>query len=227
MDINFYSELVNGKYLQQFEKLFEMLTERNKICNLTAITEKKEVFLKHFLDSAAGEKFFPEHAKVAEIGSGGGFPSLPLKIIRDDLAFTLIESTGKKCRYLQDVVDNFGFKEVIVKNIRAEDGARDLKLREKFDVATARAVARLNVLCEYCMPYVRVGGRFVAYKADADEELIEAEKAVKVLGGELEQVEKYELTGGEKRTLIVIKKVRATPEKYPRGNGRERKQPIK
>lgn len=226
MDVNFYSQLVNQKYLAEFEKLYEMLSERNKICNLTAICEKNEVFIKHFLDSVMGEKFFERNAKVAEIGSGGGFPSLPLKIIREDLAFTLIESTGKKCRYLQDVVDNFNFSAMNVKNIRAEDGARDINMREKFDVSTARAVARLNTLCEYCMPYVKVGGRFVAYKGDAEEELAEAKRAVKILGGEVECVEKYSLPGGDKRTLIVIKKVKSTPEKYPRGNGKERKQPI-
>lgn len=226
MDVNFYSQLVNQKYLAEFEKLYEMLSERNKICNLTAICEKNEVFIKHFLDSVMGEKFFERNAKVAEIGSGGGFPSLPLKIIREDLAFTLIESTGKKCRYLQDVVDNFNFSAMNVKNIRAEDGARDINMREKFDVSTARAVARLNTLCEYCMPYVKVGGRFVAYKGDAEEELAEAQRAVKILGGEVECVEKYSLPGGDKRTLIVIKKIKCTPEKYPRGNGKERKQPI-
>ena len=226
MDINFYLEQINGQYFSKFEKMYEMLSERNKICNLTAICEKNDVFLKHFLDSVLGEKFFPFNSKVIEIGSGGGFPSLPLKIIRPDLAFNLVESTGKKCNYLQDVVDNFGFEDMNVLNMRAEDGARDVKLREKFDVSTARAVARLNTLCEYCMPYVKIGGRFVAYKGEAEEELKEAQKAVKVLGGEVECVEKYELPGGDKRTLIVIKKVKPTPEKYPRGNGQERKRPI-
>ncbi|MGN0817466.1 MAG: 16S rRNA (guanine(527)-N(7))-methyltransferase RsmG [Candidatus Coproplasma sp.] len=226
MDINFYLEKIKGEYLAEFEKLYKMLSDRNKICNLTAICEREEVFLKHFLDSVVGEKYFLPDSNVAEIGSGGGFPSIPLKIVRPDLAFTLIESTGKKCKYLQDVVDNFNFKNMNVKNIRAEDGARDINLREKFDVSTARAVARLNTLCEYCMPYVKVGGRFIAYKGDADEELKEAEKAIKVLGGELECVEKYSILGGDKRTLIIVKKIKPTPEKYPRGNGKERKQPI-
>ncbi|MGN0814834.1 MAG: 16S rRNA (guanine(527)-N(7))-methyltransferase RsmG [Candidatus Coproplasma sp.] len=226
MNISFYLEQINGKYSVQFEKMYEMLSERNKICNLTAICEKKDVFIKHFLDSAVGEKYFPLNSKVIEIGSGGGFPSMPLKIIRGDLSFNLVESTGKKCKYLQDVVDNFGFEDINVLNIRAEDGARDAKLREKFDVSTARAVARLNTLCEYCMPYVKVGGRFVAYKGEAEEELKEAQNAIKILGGEVECVEKYELPGGDKRTLIVIKKVKSTPAKYPRGNGQERKRPI-
>lgn len=112
-------------------------------------------------------------------------------------------------------------------NIRAEDGGRDKKLRERFDAATARAVARLNTLCEYCLPYVRLGGRFIAYKGDADEEIKESENAVKILGGEIETVEKYDLLEGfGKRTVIVIKKVKETPEKYPRGRGLERKKPL-
>lgn len=226
MDLNYYFHLVKEKYLENFEKLFKMLSERNKICNLTAICDKNDVFLKHFIDSVAGEKYFPLNADVAEIGSGGGFPSLPLKIVRDDLSFTMIESTGKKCKYLQDVVDNFNFSGMNVKNIRAEDGAMEQNMREKFDVSTARAVARLNVLCEYCLPYVKVGGRMIAYKGDADEELAEAEKAIKILGGEVESAEKYELPGGDKRTLIIIGKIKPTPQKYPRGNGRERKNPI-
>ena len=138
-----------------------------------------------------------------------------------------LQKNGKKCEYLKHVVDKLGFKDVQVLNIRAEDGGRDKKLRERFDAATARAVARLNTLCEYCLPYVRLGGRFIAYKGDADEEIKESENAVKILGGEIETVEKYDLLEGlGKRTVIVIKKVKETPEKYPRGRGLERKKPL-
>ena len=185
------------------------------------------MYIKHFFDSIQPQKYFPKGAKVVEIGSGGGFPSVPLKIIRDDLSFTLIESTGKKCEYLRHVVDKLGFSGVQVLNIRAEDGGKDKNLREKFDVATARAVARLNTLCEYCLPFVKIGGRFIAYKGDADDEINESLNAIKTLGGEIEKIEKYDLPEGfGKRTVIVIKKVKSTPEKYPRGRGLERKKPL-
>lgn len=216
-----------GEFSEKFELFKVILKEYNKKCNLTAICDEKEVYIKHFFDSIKPQKYFSTGAKVVEIGSGGGFPSVPLKIVREDLNFTLIESTGKKCEYLKHVVDKLGFKDVQVLNIRAEDGGRDKKLRERFDAATARAVARLNTLCEYCLPYVRLGGRFIAYKGDVDEEIKESENAVKILGGEIETVEKYDLLEGfGKRTVIVIKKVKETPEKYPRGRGLERKKPL-
>ena len=225
MDVNFYLDKINNQYKDSFELLCSTLQEYNNMFNLTAITQKEDIFNKHFLDSCTGESFFPEGAKVVEIGSGGGFPSLPLKIIRDDLDFTLIESTQKKCRYLDICVDKLALKGVKVMNIRAEDGAKDKNLREKFDCCVARAVARMNTLSEYCLPYVKVGGRFIAYKGDADEELKEAAKAIKVLGGEVETTEKFTLCG-EKRTIIVVKKIAPTPSKYPRGLGKERKNPI-
>lgn len=225
MNLDFYRDKILNEKKDAFELLCSTLSEYNKMFNLTAITQKEDIFNKHFLDSCTGESFFPVGAKVVEIGSGGGFPSLPLKIIRDDLDFTLIESTQKKCKYLDICVDKLTLKGVKVLNIRAEDGAKDKNLREKFDCCVARAVARMNTLSEYCLPYVRVGGRFIAYKGDADEELKEAAKAIKVLGGVTECVEKFTLCG-EKRTIIVVKKVTPTPLKYPRGLGKERKDPI-
>lgn len=204
-----------------------MLLEYNKRCNLTSITDEKEVFIKHFLDSVAGESLFPVNAKVAEIGSGGGFPSIPLKIIRDDLSFTLIEATGKKCAFLNGVVESLDLKCVKVENIRAEDGAHDKNLREKFDVACARAVAKLNTLCEYCLPYVKVGGAFVAYKGEAEEETEAAANAIEILGGRPDKVLSFDLPdGGGKRNIIKIIKVKHTPALYPRGQGRERKNPL-
>lgn len=226
MKIDLYEEKINGEFKEKFELFKELLLNYNNMFNLTAITDEKSVYMKHFLDSVVGESFFPLNAQVAEIGSGGGFPSVPLKIIRKDLNFTLIESTQKKCDYLQVVVDKLGFDGVKVVNARAEDAAKQNLYREKFDVCEARAVARLNTLAEYCLPFVRVGGRFIAYKGDCDEEIKEAEKAIKTLGGEIEAVEKYELPNGEKRTLIIVKKVAHTPPKYPRGQGKERKSPI-
>ncbi len=225
MDTLFYSSLVREKFSGEFEKLYLLLTEYNKRYNLTSITDREDVYVKHFIDSVVGEKYFPEGARVCEVGSGGGFPSLPLKIVRKDLNFTLIESTGKKCEYLKAAASALGLDGVEVKNIRAEEGARDEAMREKFDVCTARAVARMNTLCEYCLPFVKIGGKFIAYKGDCDEELKEAEKAIKILGGQISVADKFSLNG-EKRSVIVINKVAHVPEKYPRGRGLERKKPI-
>lgn len=227
MDINYYLNLIENEYAEKFNLFKDLLIEYNKRYNLTAILDDEGVKIKHFLDSVLGEKYFKKGANVIEIGSGGGFPSTPLKIIRDDLNFTLVESTGKKCEFLQVVANKLAHKNVKILNIRAEDGGKDLSLREKFDVCTARAVARLNTLCEYCMPFVKVGGYFIAYKGDAEEEIVEAENAINVLGGKLEAVEKVELPNGAGvRNIIVIKKVKSTPNLYPRGNGKERKNPI-
>lgn len=226
MDKNGLIKLIEEEHAAEFDTYFDMLCEYNKMFNLTSVCDRKGVFYRHFLDSVAGEEYFFGGADVAEIGSGGGFPSLPLKIVRPDLKFTLIESTGKKCNFLQAVVDKLGLGGVKVLNIRAEDGARDKLLREKFDICCARAVARMNTLAEYCMPYVKVGGRFIAYKGECGEELQEAKNAVSVLGGELELADCYELDNCGKRTLVVIKKVKTCPPKYPRGLGKERKNPL-
>lgn len=225
MDEKKYWEIINLRYSESFEILKNFLIESNNKFNLTSIIGEKEIYLKHFLDSVMGESYFPENAAVAEVGSGGGFPSLPLKIIREDLSFLLIESTAKKCAYLKEAVDKLNLSCVKVFCGRAEDAGREVIHREKYDVAEARAVARLNTLAEYCMPLVKVGGRFIAYKGDCDGEIKEAEKAITILGGGIEKVEKYTL-GGDKRTLVIVKKIKPTPPKYPRGQGRERKNPI-
>lgn len=227
MNFDYYENLIKNDFSFKFGKFAEMLINYNKICNITSVSDEKGIFYKHFLDSAVGESLFSRGESVVEIGSGGGFPSMPLKFLRDDLSFTLIESTGKKCTFLKSVVDNFGLKSVKVENIRAEDGARDKNMREKFDFACARAVARLNTLCEYCLPFVAVGGKFIAYKGDSGDEVKEAEKAIKTLGGEVENIIEYELPYGYgKRSLIVIKKIKNTPSAYPRGLGKERKNPL-
>lgn len=226
MDIEKYAHLIKGEYKERFELLKAILVDNNKKFNLTAICDDEGIFIKHFLDSVVGESLFKNGACVAEIGSGGGFPSLPLKIIREDLKFLLVESTGKKCNHLKEAVQKLDMKDMQIFCGRAEDCTKDAKYREKYDCAVARAVARLNTLCEYCLPFVKVGGCFVAYKGDADEEVDEAQKAIKVLGGKLERVEKYTLPDGDKRSLIVIKKIAPTPLKYPRGQGKERKSPI-
>lgn len=222
-----YEYFKNEEYLKKFEQFREILTEYNSKYNLTSILEKKEVYIKHFLDSIMPEELFPLNSNVIEIGSGGGFPSIPLKIVRGDLNFTLVESTGKKCTYLEEAVRLLGLDGVKVLNIRAEEGGRMQNLREKFDIAEARAVAALNTLCEYCMPFVKVGGLFISYKGDAEKEIEESKKAIEILGGAIEKTYSYELPEGcGKRNIVVIKKIKKTPEKYPRGRGLERKKPL-
>lgn len=217
---------LKNNYGEKFESFKGLLLDYNSRYNLTAITDDNEIYIKHFLDSVIPCDFFPKNASVIEIGSGGGFPSLPLKIVRNDLKFTLVESTGKKCEFLRVAVDNLGLNCVEILNIRAEDGGRTQNLREKFDVAVARAVAKLNTLSEYCLPFVKVGGRFIAYKGES-EDINESLNAIKTLGGEIENVEEYELPEGcGKRRAVIIKKVAPTPLKYPRGRGLERKKPL-
>lgn len=222
-----YAEAIGGERREKFEAFRALLLEYNRKFNLTTVTEEKEMFYKHFLDSAAGEFLLPRGANVAEVGSGAGFPSIPIKLLRDDLTFTLIESTEKKCRFLETAISELGLGGMTVLPLRAEDAGRDPRCRERFDAAIARAVARLNTLAEYCMPLVRTGGIFLAWKGRAEEEIEEAKKAFSVLGGTGGRTVLYELPEGYgERALVLVEKGRRTPEKYPRGRGKERSAPI-
>ncbi len=219
-----YGIEISDEKFNKFEKYYNLLIEYNNKFNITAITEKKDVFIKHFIDSLLCIKKIG-CGKMIDIGSGGGFPALPIKIMRDDLDLTLLEATGKKCLFLETVVKELDLKNVTVLNGRAEDFAKNPKYRENFDICTARAVARLNTLCEYTLPFVKVGGTFIAFKGEASEELKEGENAIKILGGKSEFVDNLYLEDA-KRDIIFIKKIKETPSKYPRGNGKERKNPL-
>ena len=221
---NKYGINLNEKQVNAFEIYYQTLIEYNEKFNITAITEREEVIVKHFVDSALGCGKVCGQTHI-DIGSGGGFPALPLKILNDNVKLFLVEATGKKCEFLKEVVKRIGLSDVTIINARAEDLAKDLNFREQFDVCTARAVARLNTLCEYCIPFVKVGGSFVAYKGDSVEEVSESQKAVKILGGKLKENYIYSLDDA-KRSLVVIEKVTNTDKKYPRGNGKERKNPL-
>lgn len=214
---------------ENFEKLCnfsQLLKDYNDKFNLTAITQELDIHIKHFYDSLRGEKYFKKNASAIEIGSGGGFPSVPILIAREDINFTLVEATGKKCMFLQEVVNTFKLNATVC-NVRAEDLAKNKNYREKFDVCCARAVAKMNTLCEYCLPFVKKGGVFIAYKTEAKEEIEQSKRALEILGGKILSVEKYELpqNAGE-RTLIVVEKIAQTPENYPRGRGKERTNPL-
>ena len=218
-----YNIKVTAEQEKLFEKYYELLIKYNSMFNLTAITEKRDVYIKHFIDSVLGvDKLIS--GKLIDIGSGGGFPALPIKIMRNDLSVTLLEATGKKCEFLNTVIKELSLKGASVVNGRAETEAKT-NLRESFDICTARAVARLNVLSEYCLPFVKTGGVFVAYKGGIEEELKEAERAIEILGGKIESVDYYSLEDA-KRMIITVRKVKSTDKKYPRGNGKERKNPL-
>ena len=215
---------ISNEQLESFEKYYSILIEYNKMFNLTAITEREEVYKKHFVDSIINvDKLVGD--KLIDVGSGGGFPAIPIKIMRDDIDVTLLEATGKKCEFLKAVIKELGLKNIRVINGRAEDFAKNPEYREKFDICSARAVARLNTLTEYCLPFVKIGGNFVAFKGNAKEELEESLNAINILGGKVENVCEYMLEDAS-RTLIYVKKIKNTPPKYPRGQGKERKSPL-
>ncbi len=213
-----------GAEKARFEAFCKLLTSYDR-CNLTAITDPREIGYKHFLDSAAGDFLFPEGAHCLEVGSGAGFPSIPLMLLREDLCFTLVESTGKKCAFLETAKRELGLSCEIV-CARAEELATDPAYREKYDISCARAVARLDTLAEYCIPFVKCGGAFIAYKG-ADDETACAGKAFSVLGCGAAEVYRFSLPEGYgQRSLIFAKKLHRSPAKYPRGGGAERRRPI-
>ena len=214
--------LTENQY-EQFQKYFELLAEWNEKMNLTAITDESGVALKHFADSLSLLNFvdIPQNSSLADVGTGAGFPGVVLKIARPDIKLTLIDSLNKRLDFLGEVCAQLGIKAELIHS-RAEDGARDEKLRENFDFAVSRAVARMNVLSEYCLPYVKVGGAFCAMKgAQANEEFKESLNAINTLGGKLENKYFFELpeNGGE-RAIAVVRKVKNTPQKYPRQSGK-------
>lgn len=214
--------LMENQY-EQFQKYFELLAEWNEKMNLTAITDESGVALKHFADSLSLLNFvdIPQNSSLADVGTGAGFPGVVLKIARPDIKLTLIDSLNKRLVFLGEVCAQLDIEAELIHS-RAEDGARDEKLRESFDFAVSRAVARMNVLSEYCLPYVKVGGAFCAMKgAQANEEFKESLNAINTLGGKLENKYFFELpeNGGE-RAIAVVRKVRNTPQKYPRQSGK-------
>ena len=214
--------LTENQY-EQFQKYFELLAEWNEKMNLTAITDESGVALKHFADSLSLLNFvdIPQNSSLADVGTGAGFPGVVLKIARPDIKLTLIDSLNKRLVFLGEVCAQLGIEAELIHS-RAEDGARDEKLRESFDFAVSRAVARMNVLSEYCLPYVKVGGAFCAMKgAQANEEFKESLNAIHTLGGKLENKYFFELpeNGGE-RAIAVVRKVKNTPQKYPRQSGK-------
>lgn len=205
-------------------KLYEFLVEYNQNVNLTAITDFKEVVVKHFIDSVLPFSMIDikENSSFIDVGTGAGFPSIPLMIVRPDLKGTLLEALNKRCVFLEKACELARVDAKVIHG-RAEDYAKEK--REAFDFATARAVAAMPVLCEYCIPYVKTGGRFIALKSVNEDETL-CEKAVKVLGGKIAEIKDYTITNGDSRRLFIIDKVSQTPTKYPRNPSMIKKKPL-
>ena len=208
-----------------------LLQEWNEKINLTAITEDEEVIKKHFIDciKAFSENQFKEAKTLIDVGTGAGFPGLPIAIMKEDLNITLLDSLNKRVNFLNIVKNSLNLTNVTTIHSRAEDGARNKELREKFDIATSRAVANMAVLSEFCLPYVKVGGYFIALKGPAiTDELNDAKNAIGPVGGKLSEVIEVSVEGTDlKHNLVVIKKVKETPKTYPRKAGSITKKPIK
>ena len=214
--------------LAQFTRYYELLVETNKVMNLTAITEPEEVAVKHMVDSLLAFEAAMAGKTLVDVGTGAGFPGVPLKIYCPSLKVTLVDSLGKRLRFLEQVISELGLKGIRCEHLRAEDAGRNKKHRELYDYVTARAVARLSVLSEYCLPLAKKGGQFIALKGSRyAEEIDEGEAAVKILGGKIISAEPVKLPGlDDGRAIIKIAKIKATPAQYPRKAGTPEKQPL-
>lgn len=214
--------------LEQFTQYYELLVETNKVMNLTAITEPEEVAVKHMIDSLLVYEEGMAGRTLADVGTGAGFPGVPLKIYCPELRVTLIDSLGKRLKFLQQVIDTLGLKYIRCEHLRAEDAGKNSKHREKYDLVTARAVARLSVLAEYCLPLVKKGGQFIALKGSKfAEEIEEGRAAVTILGGKILSADPVKLPGlDDGRAIIKISKLKNTPAQYPRKAGTPEKQPL-
>ena len=214
--------------LNKFFIYMQLLLEWNAKINLTAITEEKEIIQKHFIDSLTINKYINDNMSIIDVGTGAGFPGIPIKIVRDSIKVTLLDALNKRLIFLQDVIQKIELKDIQTIHFRAEEVGKNSIYREKYDIATSRAVAPLNTLVEYLLPLVKLNGKCICMKGNNVKEEIEASnKAIAILGGEIDRVEEFELPNSSiKRTIIVIKKIKNTPAKYPRKAGTPSKEPI-
>lgn len=215
---------------EQFDRYYELLIEWNRVMNLTGITEYDEVNLKHFTDSLTivRIKNMKNVSTLIDVGTGAGFPGIPIKIAFPHIKVTLLDSLNKRIKFLNQVVEELDLKDVVTLHGRAEDYAKKEEYREQFDLCASRAVANLCTLSEYCLPFVKKGGCFISYKsADSDEEIEQSKKALDILGGKIEKVDKFVLPGSDMgRALVMVEKVKNTPRKYPRKAGVPSKEPL-
>ena len=228
---------ISQKQLEQFDLYYTLLIEKNKVMNLTAITEFDDVVIKHFLDSISFYHLCKEgllssddlkNHKLVDLGTGAGFPGIPLKIMFPELQVTLMDSLNKRILFLQDVIAQLGLQKIEALHGRAEDLARNKSYREQFDFCVSRAVANISTLSEYCLPFVKVGGFFISYKSDqSEEELAAGQHAISILGGHVKHVDSFVLPDSDfGRSLIVIEKEKSTGKKYPRKAGTPSKEPL-
>jgi len=239
MDFNSFKEEMNinlknlnidltEEQLNSFYKYMNLLIEKNKVMNLTGITDPKDIVLKHFIDSLTVLKYVQDGSFLIDVGTGAGFPGLPLKIANASIEVTLLDSLNKRINFLNEVVNENNLGNITTIHGRAEDFGQNQKYRENFDVVVSRAVAPLNILLEYMLPFVKMGGKCICMKgSNCEEEIENAKKAIKVLGGEIEKIEEFTLPNSDNnRTILIIKKVKKTDRQYPRKAGIPTKNPI-
>ena len=222
---------INELYVSQetkFEKYMNILLDWSSKINLTAITEKEDIILKHFKDSLSVEKHIPSGARVIDVGTGAGFPGVPLKIVRNDISLTLLDSLNKRIKFLDELLKELDINDVETVHSRAEEAGHNKAYREQYDIAISRAVANLSVLSEYLLPFVKVGGYAICMKGpNIEEELNNSKTAIKELGGEIERIENFKLeTTDIERNIILIKKVKPISGKYPRKPGTPTSDPL-
>lgn len=213
--------------VEKYYKYMNLLLEWNEKINLTAIIEPKEIILKHFIDSLTIEKHIKENEKFIDVGTGAGFPGIPISIIKENTNIVLLDSLNKRINFLEEVKKELKLKNITTIHGRVEEFGKNKKERETYDIATSRAVAPLNILLEYLLPLIKVGGRAICMKGSNIEEIENAKNALKILGGEIEQIEEIILPNSDiKRNIIIVKKINNTPSKYPRKPGTPSKEPI-
>lgn len=220
--------LLDEEQISQFYQYMQILLEWNEKINLTAITKQEEIILKHFIDSITIANYIPANAKLVDVGTGAGFPGIPLKIIRRDMEITLLDSLNKRINFLKEVIEKLSLKKIQAIHARVEEIGQNKSYRESFDVATSRAVANLATLSEYLIPLVRLDGICISMKgSEIEEEIKQSRKAISVLGGIVEKVDSFQLPQTNMdRNLIILRKVKKTPSKYPRKAGTPAKEPI-
>lgn len=220
---------LNKQQLEKFYSYMNLLIEWNEKINLTAIIEPEEIIQKHFVDSLTISKYVGDNDSIIDVGTGAGFPGIPLKITKESTNITLLDALNKRLNFLNEVINQNDLKNIQTIHFRAEEVGKNKTYREKFDVATSRAVAALNILAEYMLPLVKVGGKCICMKgSNVAEEIENSKNAIKILGGEIEKIEEFELPNSDiNRTIVIIKKVKETPAKYPRKAGTPAKKPLK
>ena len=229
----FKNELKNNNIndninVRNYYEYMKLILDWNKKINLTAIVDPKEFLVKHFVDSLTILDFIDTKSKIIDVGTGAGFPGIPLKLYEDSLSLTLIDSVNKKINVLNDVIEKLKLNNIKAIHTRAEDFANDIKNREQFDYAVSRAVSNMSTLVEYLLPFVRIGGKVICMKGpNYNEELQEAEKGIDILGGKIDIIKNININKDLERNIIVISKIKNTPKKYPRSQGKPLKEPIK